>query len=269
MNVIFFDPTFIEQSNLTKLGEILKISDVYCCMPMVHGDYKIRNAFGDKVKLWRRSGETLENAIKRGVYALLNVVSEPIIVDGNFIGKNVFDLFTDSKADAFSSNLELNDPNILILFPDRRLDKEESNTKFFRYFFNILKKHDASERYKKRIASTILSPFLSLNDTTKRELQDTIFSRSSFNFQKNNAQLLLLLLTSFCCNTVKDLRNELLTSQGEQKRKEILEEIKEEERREREEAKAYYDHGLTEVLRWGGDSEMDYIRNNGGDWIDD
>ena len=43
---------------------------------------------------------------------------------------------------------------------------------------------------------------------------------------------------------------------------EILKEIEEEERREREEARAYYDDGLTEVQRWGADMELDYITTN-------
>lgn len=269
MNVVFFDPTYVDELTLSKLGDILKITEVYSLMPMVRGDYKIKNAFGNKVKLWRRSEETLDNAKKRGVYALLNLVSTPIIVDGNFTGKNVFDVFLESKSDAFSANLDLQDPNVLILLPDRRLDNEESETKFFRYFYNILKKHDSTNRYTERIASVTLSPFVSLGDTSKSELQTTIFSRNSLNFQKNNAQLLSVLLAAYNCNSVKDLRKELLSTAGEQRRIEILKEIEEEERREREEARAYYDDGLTEVQRWGADMELDYIRNNGGDWIDD
>ncbi len=268
MNVVFLDPTYIDAANLTRLGEILKIRDVYCCMPMIRGDYKIKNSFGAKVKLWRRTGETLENVTKRAVYALLNMVSKPIFVDGNFIERKVYEIFVDSNVDSFSSNLNLDDPNILILYPDHRLDSEECNVKFFRYFFNILKKYDNTNRYNKRIASTKLSPFICLNDTTKWELQDSIKSDDSFNSLKNNAQLLLHLLTSYGCNSISDLRNILLTSQGEHKRIEVLNDIEEEDRKQREEAQAYYNDGLTEAQRWGADAEMDYIRNNGGDWID-
>lgn len=46
MNIIFFDPTFVNSSStLIRLGEILKITYVHNLMPFQDGDFTVYNAF--------------------------------------------------------------------------------------------------------------------------------------------------------------------------------------------------------------------------------
>jgi hypothetical protein len=271
MNVIFFDPTFVSDKNLAKLGTVLKISDVYCLMPMIKDDYKIYRTFRSKVKVWRKTGETLDSATRRAVYALSNMVSSSRIVDGIFLGKEVFNRYENSKYDAFVENIELDDPNILILRPDEYLSDERCDTVFFDYFFNILRKYDSNNQYRERIARRVLSPFLSLRDNSICELAQTIKKSDVGKSTKFNAQLILFLLESFNCTTSQELRSLLLLTPAESKRLEVIEIIENERRWEEEMARFYADReearAEAEAERQDYRSEMEDIINNGGDWI--
>lgn len=60
-----------------------------------------------------------------------------------------------------------------------------------------------------------------------------------------------------------DIAAYFLTDEGIIERNSLIEEEKEEERQRRLEQEDY------DPDPWGANAEMDYIRNNGGDWIDD
>jgi hypothetical protein len=199
------------------------------------------------------------------------MVSSSRIVDGIFLGKEVFNRYENSKYDAFVENLELDDPNILILRPDEYLSDERCDTVFFDYFFNILRKYDSNNQYRERIARRVLSPFLSLRDNSICELAQTIKKSDVGKSTKFNAQLILFLLESFNCTTSQELRSLLLLTPAESKRLEVIEIIENERRWEEEMARFYADReearAEAEAERQDYRSEMEDIINNGGDWI--
>lgn len=80
--------------------------------------------------------------MKKSVHFLVNLVSEPIFENRKLKTRTIFNKFEDSSEYDFINNLELNDPNILILYPNRHLRTEETSVKYFTYFFNILKNMD-------------------------------------------------------------------------------------------------------------------------------
>lgn len=260
MNIIFFDPSFVTSETLIKISTICHINEVYNLMPSGNINYKIQRIFDSKIKIWRKQNESLDDVTKRAVYTLLDKVSSPIFIGDEYVGKEVHDVFTNSNSKTFLNNLNLDDPNILVLLPYFRLQTEINEVKFMSYFFNIIKKSDKSNRYDNRICRITLSPFISLKNTDITSLQQ--IERNDY--KKAESELLTLILQSWDIKYTEELRKILISEEGIEKYHQVLKDI---EREELEQQRAAYKHE-SPAERWDIASEMEYIRNNGGDWID-
>lgn len=257
MNIIFFDPSFVTSETLIKISTICHINEVYNLMPLGNMNYKINRIFDSKIKIWRKQNESLDDVTKRAVYTLLDKVSSPIFINDEYAGKEVHNVFSNSNSKTFINNLNLDDPNILVLKPSFRLLTEINEVNFMSYFFNILKKSDKSNRYDDRICRITLSPFISLENKDITSLQQI----NSYDYQKAVSELLTLMLQSWNVNNTEELRKILISEEGIEKYHQVLKDIEEEE------FFASYSYE-SPAEQWDIASEMDYIRNNGGDWID-
>lgn len=251
MNIVFFNPYYIQPDKLPEIIDILKINEVYNLLP--YGDFAktISSYCGSKLVIKRFEDESLDDAKKRAVYKLVEHISSPVIVQGKWTGDCIVqDIYKNSNARFFSRNLALDDPNALILMLGRNQSEEiaQSTTKIMPYFFNIIKKYSKID-YRARICCENLSAFISLE-----------YSEHPVNFSNHPNEVIL---NYFREQNFNRIAAHFLTDAGIAERERLIE-IENEETRERW-SQQEDDSGWQSCLN----DELNYIRNNGGDWIDD
>lgn len=241
MNFIVFDPSFLQENKLKDLIKAYKISEIYSLLPYCNKTDNLLKNCSVPVSVKTAKGETIDSVKRRAVYSFVSKISHPIIAYGEYIGQcDVADMFKDSHWNSFSANMRTNDPNILVLqisSYNKRYEAEESSTKLFTYIFNILKKHSNID-YRSRICITTLLSYI-----TSEKWLDREHLKELWWFGKNGDEL----ATYFLTNEGLDFRQEIIKEEEEEFRNLPTEDT-------------YCDD-----LK----AEMDYIRNNGGDWIDD
>lgn len=245
MNFIVFDPSFLQENRLKDLINSYKVSEIYSLLPYCEKTDTLLSNSSVPVSVKRQKGETIDSVKRRAVYSFVSKIFHPIIAYGEYIGQcDVSDMFKDSRWNSFSANLRTGDPNILILqisSYNKKYEVEESSIKLFTYIFNILKKHSRID-YMSRICITTLLSYI----TSERWwCVDREHLKELWQFGRNG----------------DDLAAYFLTDEGMDYRQEIIKEEEEEVRKNR----VYDNDGYIDDLK----AELDYIRNNGGDWIDD
>lgn len=241
MNFVVFNPLFLKEDRLPDLIKRYRITEVFSLLPQNEKTESLLSNTPVPISVKWEEGEDIDSVKTRVVYAFVKKLSHPIIANGEYIGQCMIeDVFKESKSNDFVGNLRTNDPNILILI--NKTNKGESKIKLFSYIFNILRKHSDID-YKKRICIFYLPTYIT---TTKH-----------YNWCRKSIREL-----GYFGPNVEDLVGYYLTEEGLEYRKEL---IKEEEKEWREQCQYSDDDGYEDDLK----AELDYIRNNGGDWIDD
>lgn len=231
-----------------------KITEVYNHMPLSFNlaDYLKKGTI--PITISRKEHETLDQVKKRTVYSIVGKVSHPIIVNGEFIGEcHVEDMYGDSNYRRFYQNLQLHDPNILILqcSGNRR---ECSEIKIFNYVFNILKKY-SNYPYRRRMCIRYLSPIITSE-----------YDKNSFGVRWEDPVPAQILSESLRISDPNKLAEALLNEDGINERSRVVAERQEEDSYNRMMADEQANESDWQDC---SKAEMDYIRNNGGDWIDD
>lgn len=247
MNVTLFDPHYLKHEMLNHLLQALHITEIYSLMPVTDNIKRLLEYSIVPITVKRYSSEDLDAVKRRAVYAFVRNISQPIIVHGEWVGDcHVEDKYKESNSEKFNENLTLDDPNILILIQNTSNSNEESSIKIFSYIFNILKKYSTID-YRKRICIKRLSQYLTLDDNVL-----------SFRYVSRETPVKVL-SSYYHIEDPNQLVEKFLTNEGI---KERLIEIEQEKR------SVYMIDSMSDN-GWGQNTEMDYIRNNGGDWIDD
>lgn len=247
MNFVVFDPSFLQEGKLNDIIKSYRITEVYSLLPYEERTDVLLNNLLAPVSIKRLKNEDIDSVKKRAVYSFVSKISHPIIAYGEYIGQcEIADVFKESCWNKFSANMRTNDPNILILqissYNDRR-KAEDSSIKLFTYIFNILKKHSKID-YRSRICITTLLSYIT---SDQRWGVDREHLKELWPFGQNGDELAV----------------HFLTDEGLEYRQKII--------KEEEEAKEYsiYDSSANEAYMDDLKAELDYIRKNGGDWIDD
>lgn len=268
MNITYCDPTLFRIRTLLKLVEVFHIDEIYNLMPALPKACSANTIITSKLRVSRKENETIDDVTKRSVYTFLDKISRPIFIENVFFGKEIFDKFQNSRSIDFSSNINLPDSNLLILNHDKRVFKEKQSVYFSSYLFNILKKYNSTINYQNRLCFTNLSPQFFIDDEDESSLNDIINDRYSAQLFRSNANMQKYLLKIWNVKSIYSLANQIFSKKGLRLHQEHIEEAENERKYQEQMDRAFYDDGLTEVERWGADSELDYIYNNGGDWID-
>ena len=254
MNILSFDPTFLQPAKMPVLLRAFRITEVFNLMPYDADMEEILTSCQEVLTINRKPHETLDEAKRRAVYQLAGKISTPIIAHGQWTGQcEVADLYQKSNSENFVANLSLDDPNTLILSQTGSTSKEKSTINILTYLHNILRKHSTID-YKRRICSTFLSKYITLEDTP------SLFRGRALDKLEAPAKVLR------DCLHIPDpnhLAEALLTEEGIKERREII--LREQQ--ERRDA-AVWGTG-TSANDWGQDAEMNYMQGNGGDWMDD
>lgn len=218
------------------------------------------------IKISRMRGETIDQVKKRAVYAIVGKVSHPIIENGIFSGNcYVEDKYKASDSHNFYQNLQLDDPNILILRVEGER-AEPSNINILKYILNILHKYSNypySDRYCVRTLSAIMTSEYNAERFNTKHLNVSHWNHTPVKILSNHLQL----------KDPNELAKALLSEEGLNERNRAIdirkreeEWYKEIEEMRREEARdAANEEAWQECLR----DELNYIMQNGGDWIDD
>lgn len=250
MNLTYFNPRYLNPEKLEVIINALHITEVYNFLPYD----KQSLLHTPQETLTRRANESLDQVIKRGVYRFVDMMSRPVYYQEVWVDRMVFDRFSESRSKTYEQNTKLDDPNILILQLGK--DEEEHTEIFVRFAWNILNKYGNID-YKKRIALAVLGRYITLEDDERH------FSCRVKGFPVRRSDEVLKMICQYCEQYNPNLlAQHLLTEEGMQARQNAIDDfnakIKEEE--------SYADTGDND---WGQAAEMDYIRGNGGDWIDD
>ena len=255
MNIYFMNPKGFKEEHIGEIISGLKVKEIFNLLPA--GDSpEWLNRYKELVTFRRYANMELDTVVKKAVYNFVNKISVPVFQDHVLVDKIQMDLYKDSKSDDLEHNLTLDDSNILILKdyvyidPYARYDeltnieeKEECSVDFTKYSKSILKKY-VNIDYQSRL----LFAAISFPASDKSEGRYKIASH----FQR-----------TLGCSSYAEVRKYFMTEEFTQHCKEIEEEYDRRLRSLQEEQ--YLDN---DDDPWGANSEMDYIRNNGGDWID-
>lgn len=254
MNILSFDPAFLQPAKMPLLLRAFRITEVFNLMPHDADMEEILASCQEVLTINRKPHETMDETKRRAVYRLAGKISTPIIAHSQWTGHcEVADLYQKSNSENFVANLSLDDPNTLIFRQTGPAPKEESTINILTYLHNILRKHSTID-YKRRICATFLSKYITLEDTP------SLFRGRALDKLEAPAKVLRDYLHIPDPN---HLAEALLTKEGIKERREIIL-CEQQERRDA----AAWDTGAS-ADDWGQAAEMDYIRGNGGDWIDD
>ncbi len=250
MNFIVFDPTFLEEERLPILIQRLRIKEIYSLLPKNKETERLLNYSTVPISIKRQEGEDIDSVKVRAIFYFLRGFSHPINTTVEYSGQFAFDdVFKNSLSNNFSWNLNLDDPNILILqsyVKNKAHEGEDSKISFFRHMFNILKHHSEID-YTKRICVSPLPMYIILENPEGYIVREVIEELDK----------------GF--SDVEDFARFFLKEDGLKYRKELIVERKEEHEKEQEEWMESCDSSYEVDIK----AEMDYISNNGGDWIDD
>lgn len=247
MNFIVFDPSFIQKEKLNNLVRVYHITEIYSLLPYNGKTEALLGELSVPISVCRQRNETIDSVKKRAVYSFVSKISRPIIFQGEYTGTcDVSDMFKYSHYNSFSENMKTKDPNILVLkisTDNKKYAAELSTINLFKYIFNILKKHSKID-YRSRICIKFIPPYIT--SEIYYNLCDEVIKEIGYFGKKTEA---------LCAY--------FLTAEGLKYRKEIIN--KEWKDFQNLGSESSGEDAYIDSLK----SEMDYIRNNGGDWIDD
>ncbi len=282
MNVYSLNPQWLKCNVLETIIDILKVKRVYCFIPSYDS-----NELKDVETLLIWDGTNLEGFFKKCVYNFVNILSEPLFFNGDYVGERIVkNMFSESLGLNPIYNIEnLNDPNILLLWTPN-VHKHGIITMFRDYSMNILNKYGTID-YMDRICFYCFDSFLSYSYIFKKTIKNmnmkweyrlftaVIASRYqqydsdgvSSKYVDHSYDPLLSYMFVKTNNNIdgKSLQDRFLTSEG----------IKEYEDRT---LHGYFEFNNASWSRYEPDdslydrackAEEDYIINNGGDWIYD
>ena len=266
MNIYSLNPIWLKDNALDVIISILKVKKVYCFISSENYK-KIKNV---ELHIW--DGCDLEEFLKKCVYDFVNIISEPLYYKGEFIGERyVKDMFKGSLPLNPIYNVEnLDDPNILVLYnpEEPKLTKRGILSMFKNYSMNILNKYGNID-YLDRICFYIFDSYLSKSFIYKKkcDLRGEIKSVpvvaiiSRYN-ETYDPLLSYLFLKS----------NDILEGSSVQERFLKKEGIIRYETQIINNYNDYLDPGDIpddDGFERACKAEMEYIINNGGDWIYD
>lgn len=168
MNIYSLNPQWLKRNALEAIIDILKVRKVYCFIPSYdsNGLNKI-----ETLLIW--DGTNLDDFFKKCVYDFVNILSEPLFFNGDYIGERIVkNMFSESLGLNPIYNIEnLNDPNILILWtPDVQKQLKGGITSMFRnYSMNILNKYGSID-YMERICFYCFDSFLSCSYIFRKKM---------------------------------------------------------------------------------------------------
>lgn len=308
MNVYAINPELFKEEKLFCLLNILKIKQVISLIeecPLVLSPFLIFKVKYDS----NYSEESINRNIQQAVYKFIAPICSLKYNQGRWNGEfQIYDLYKESRAYNPIYNLEnCEEGNVLILSSsaDNFLDYK----KFVRYSLNILRKHAQDYHYENRICfvqfdetnydseyeRTLLfnrtslycdGKFKSLvrykplvynpKNGLKVGRSYSIYELPPLEYNasllmKENGQYYDPLISYINIKSKEQYPIERGNSDvsdfflGKEHLNRLFSIVMDEMR---EEANLYY-HESDEIKAWGADSEMQYIRGNGGDWIDD
>lgn len=247
MNFIVFDPSFMQEDKLKDLIRVYHITEIYSLLPYGSKTDALLGGVSVPISVYRLRNETIDSVKKRAVYSFVSKISRPIIFQGEYTGIcDVSDIFKYSHYNSFSENMQTKDPNILVLkisSDNKKYTAELSTINLFKYIFNILKKHSKID-YRFRICIKFIPPYIT--SEIYYNLCDEVIKEIGYFGEKTD---------SLCAY--------FLTAEGLKYRKETIN--KEWKDFQNLGSESSGEDAYIDCLK----SEMDYIRNNGGDWIDD
>lgn len=201
MNILIFDPSFVKIDKFNTLVEILNINEIHNLLPHNQTTYNLLKVRRTMVTVQRRSNDNMLKLIDRSIHKIENHFSEAIFENKNYKGRKLFDKFSDSCSSDYVHNINLNQPNILVLFPSKYVyDTGEDNSRYIERFYSSLRKFDTNSIYLNRISIIEITPFI-INqkvvtlDGLKNQLNRCISANNTK--RKNKTEFLIYLLQQF------------------------------------------------------------------------
>lgn len=308
MNVYFYDPCFLKVERFTILVEILKVKRIIDLTEPITRNPELLSLYSSDTIFIRQDSE-IETATRYAVYKFIEPMCKARVINSRLTGEFIInDLYKESNAYNPIYNLEkCNDENVLILFnlKDKipllftkfSLNILQKHAEKFCYYnricFNFIGLffEDCSTFYKQKFyklrRSITTLPYSYNNDFkayksynySKTERSDSDYDIIE-NFKENAYSPLLSYLYMKCkklyCKNENNmaLTDIFLNDEGKKQLTNIMNKVfKSKIRRHNlriyNEESLYDDYKESEIEAWGADTELKYIRSNGGDWIDD
>lgn len=305
MNVYFIDPSLLNIERLSYLLEILQVNLCYD-ITMTASFYEEAHRFIPSLRRLSCDKETQEEDVKRSVHSFLSPYDEPKFIDGcvclDYLIKNVSD--ESGYGNPLYNLTHTNDSNVFVFY-----DEKKYLGIFFNYLRNIIKKNkfafkvqnnslERNHEIKKEALFVLLEMFVPPCFTQKicyctlsRSMlcnskifetnsnrwmsltrETTIkepYEKERFREVRFKYDLLLSYIHRILNEKYSDIYKEECVSEFFLRKecyKDSLEKliIAKEEAEERVQDSAYYEDDRDYYA-----SELKYIMNNGGDWIND
>lgn len=304
MNVYFYNPCYLKADKFPILAEILRVKRVIdLTEPNTRNSDLVK--LYQPMAIYIRQSSDIEQSIRDAVYKFNEPICKPIIKKGNFIGEFIVnDLYKDSNAYNPIYNLEkCNDENTFVFCNI----KERAPLMFTKLSLNILRKYAKKFLYENKLCFNFIGSFFEVSSTYFKEnfnlLNRSIITLSNpyncklepnktyniskidsidfdydinTNFHKNVYSPLLsylhvkykdIYLLNECELSLTDV---FLNNEGKNEWQKIINEIFISKVKKKKMIE--YEDDINEECEleaWETDSEIKYIRSNGGDWIDD
>lgn len=299
MNVYFVAYNYVNPIAWADLIQVLKVKEVFTFIPQTDFSNDVLTQFGDLIKLEKAAESSSELFCKYCVFQLNDKISKRIRIDSDQYDFIDLDSFPNSKWYDVKGNLNLQDENVMILAKMNRRDgKEWYNNHFVfdsiindngRFFFdaasniaNFLcnwskKQNEGSDKYVERLCFFMIG-----------RVNSAIYRDRSFISPRQIKEKYHVDFETRILDFIQAQLNALYPEKYPldyyfRKGKEVLRltffnngVIDEERKREREAYKGYCEElrnlqwlDVDNGQSWDdlGKEEMDYIVNNGGDWI--
>ena len=280
MNILIYNCEYATIALLEKLVEIFKITQIHVfdknlCSVLCSPISKL-------VTVTPNNDEKYNVIMDRSMSAIINQISKPIFENGQFIGFDILPTYKQGSKYDFYSNLELDHPNILVLqygkhYYEKCLDGygyKSCLTRFISKYddiddpcLNHICIYHLSSEFYVDIDDDVEHDFNALRERMRRfyEESNSIFFTG---YDKNNQMpydvanyIPLLILYSLNLNSIDDLFRIYYSIEGFINCSNLwLKELNEDEYRT---ISDHYDDDTDYQ------AEMDYIRENGGDWVYD
>ena len=280
MNILIYNCEYATIALLEKLVEIFKITQIHVfdknlCSVLCSPISKL-------VTVTPNNDEKYNVIMDRSMSAIINQISKPIFENGQFVGLDILPTYKQGSKYDFYSNLELDHPNILVLqygkhYYEKCLDGygyKSCLTRFISKYddiddpcLNHICIYHLSSEFYVDIDDDVEHDFNALRERMRRfyEESNSIFFTG---YDKNNQMpydvanyIPLLILYSLNLNSIDDLFRIYYSIEGFINCSNLwLKELNEDEYRT---ISDHYDDDTDYQ------AEMDYIRENGGDWVYD
>lgn len=272
MNVYFMNPRYISSEKINIFLEVLKVNQI---INLINPEsYHIPN-IDSKIEIYNYFTEDKDKLLKEAVYKFITPISKPIIDNGKWTGNNkVMDLYKNSYSGNPIHNLIKCDEYNTFIFCENEIS---FCTKHANYTIAILNKYAENLTYSNRICfcyidSLLSSSLIYLPNSRNYEFCFLNLTKRNGNRYYNPLISYLNIKTNelypYHQNNI-DIYKFFLTKEGyhlllNKKFKTHIETIisKEESKHDQTTHSNYYEIDY-------GTEELDYMRENGGDWMFD